>query len=289
MGLGGWYDKDGNRVTFGQEGVNVYYSDELKDFEVFKAKTGGVMYQHVKINKVDQFNQEFIKQKCAAFDFEKVEEQIPDKRSKTGYKTKISYTYTYYGKKYTLKEINKKGVYITVEIHFNTLLDIIKYYPYIVTSCCSTNNKTVIFLSSESEVDYSYLSALQHGYEPSMKLYYDKALANHYLTVVRRYYDYDIDNRQKTLSILASELVKYDDENYVLTSDHSVDYMHDIEFVFPNGKNISHWSSPKLLDKHKILISRQDVDYYLKDLINSGQLKISYVEEPESGFPLYIA
>ena len=56
MGLGGWYDKNGNKVAFGQEGVGAYYSDELKDFEAFKAATDGVMYQHVKINRVDQFN-----------------------------------------------------------------------------------------------------------------------------------------------------------------------------------------------------------------------------------------
>ena len=35
-GMGGWFDKDGNEVKFGQENVNVYYSDELRDFEAFK-------------------------------------------------------------------------------------------------------------------------------------------------------------------------------------------------------------------------------------------------------------
>ena len=289
MGLGGWYDKNGNKVAFGQEGVGAYYSDELKDFEAFKAATDGVMYQHVKIDRIDQFNQEFIKKKCKAFDFEKVEEQIPDKRSKTGYKTKVSYVYTYYGKKYTLKEINKKGVYITVEIHFDTLLDIIKYYPYIVASSCSSEGKSVVFLSSESEVDCHYLDALQYGYEPGMKRYYDKALADHYLTVVRRYYDYDIDRRQAILPVLASKLTKYDDENYVLATDLPIDYMHDLNFVFPDNKSVSHWSSPKLLDKRRILVSKQDVESYLKDLIESGQLKISCVKEPENGFPLYIA
>ena len=289
MGLGGWYDKDGNKVTFGQEGVGAYYSDELRDFEVFKAKTGGVMYQHVKIDRVDEYNQEFIKQKCNAFDFERIEEKIPDKRSKTGFKTKASYNYTYYGKKYSLKEINKKGVYITVEIHFDTLLDIIKYYPYVIGSCSSTNDKMTVFLASESEVDSNYLSSLQHGYESGMKKYYDKALAEHYLTVVNRYYNYDIENRKKIVPILKSNLIKYDDENYVLVSEYPIDYMHNIELVFPNNESVSHWSSPKLLDKYRILISKDDADCYLKDLIKDKQLKISYVEEPENGFPLYIA
>ena len=122
-----------------------------------------------------------------------------------------------------------------------------------------------------------------------MKRYYDKALADHYLTVVRRYYDYDIDRRQVILPVLASKLTKYDDENYVLATDLPIDYMHDLKFVFPDNKSVSHWSSPKLLDKRRILISKQDVESYLKDLIESGQLKIGCVKEPENGFPLYIA
>ena len=40
-GLGGWFDKDCNPVSFGQEGVGVFYSDEMLDFEAFKEQTGG--------------------------------------------------------------------------------------------------------------------------------------------------------------------------------------------------------------------------------------------------------
>lgn len=146
-----------------------------------------------------------------------------------------------------------------------------------------------VFISSESEVDSSYLRSLQYGHDFGLKQYYDKLLAEHYLTVINEYYNYDIDSRQKTLPVLASKLTRYDDENYVLATDRPIDYMHDIEFVFLNNEPVSYWSSPKLLDKHRILISKQNVDYYLKDLIKDGQLKISCVEEPENGFPLYIA
>ena len=44
-GLGGWYDKDGNPVKFGQEGVGAYYSDELQDFKEFKRKTGNCRHR----------------------------------------------------------------------------------------------------------------------------------------------------------------------------------------------------------------------------------------------------
>ena len=59
-GLGGWYDKDGNPVKFGQEGVGAYYSDELQDFREFKRKTGGVMYQHKRIKKIDECERKVI-------------------------------------------------------------------------------------------------------------------------------------------------------------------------------------------------------------------------------------
>ena len=35
-GLGGWYDRYGNPVKIGQEGVGAYYSDEYQDFLKFK-------------------------------------------------------------------------------------------------------------------------------------------------------------------------------------------------------------------------------------------------------------
>lgn len=53
-GLGGWFDRNGNPVKFGQEGVCVYYSDELRDFKEFKRKTGGVIYQFKHIDKVNE-------------------------------------------------------------------------------------------------------------------------------------------------------------------------------------------------------------------------------------------
>ena len=77
-GLGGWYDKDGNPVKFGQEGVGAYYSDELQDFREFKRKTGGVMYQHKRINKIDEWNQDFVASKCSNFKIIKHVNKVDD-------------------------------------------------------------------------------------------------------------------------------------------------------------------------------------------------------------------
>ena len=139
-GIGGWYDRDGNPVEFGQKGVSVYYSDELKDFRAFKEKTGGVMYQHKRIKNIDEWNQKFIKDHCPGFNYVEHVNKIADKRCKSGVREEKYFTYTYFGQEYTQKEINKKGVYITVEIHFDTLLDIIKYYPYIEMTSFESEN-----------------------------------------------------------------------------------------------------------------------------------------------------
>ena len=109
-GLGGWYDKDGNPVKFGQEGVGAYYSDELQDFREFKRKTGGVMYQHKRIKKIDEWNQDFVAKKCSNFKIIKHVNKVDDKRKKEGYREVVSYTYEYWGKEYTQKEINKRVV-----------------------------------------------------------------------------------------------------------------------------------------------------------------------------------
>lgn len=65
-GLGGWFDKDGNPVKMG-DGTGAYYSDEMLDFIAFKKKTGGVMYQNLKVI-VTEANQDLVAKKCSYFD-----------------------------------------------------------------------------------------------------------------------------------------------------------------------------------------------------------------------------
>lgn len=280
-GMGGWFDKDGNEVKFGQENVNVYYSDELRDFEAFKKATGGVMYQNVKIG-VDEYNQDFIKEYCNHFDYIKIVNEVADKRCKEGKKEIISYKYIYFDKKYTLKEINKKGVYISVPIHFETILDIIKYYPYIVTASGSSFGKQTVFISKESYVDTMHKEFLECGLESNRELY-DKALAQHYIRVVDAYFQYGLTRRIAFIRIKRKDLIKDENGDYIWKSEKPLDYMHEPRWL--NSSNI-HYSSPKIIDEFNIKISKYDVESNLEN--DSDYIEIDAVYKPEEGFPILL-
>ena len=149
-GLGGWFGRDGNPVKLGE--ANCYYSDETLDFAEFKRQTGGVIHQRKKVT-VTEWNQEDVKNHCPGFDFTKHVRKIPDKRCKSKFREETYYTYSYYGKEYgSLKELNKQNVYVTIDINFDTLLDIIPYYPYIVSSCSHNGGSTpesCVFISDK--------------------------------------------------------------------------------------------------------------------------------------------
>jgi len=282
-GQGGWFNKEGQPVKFGEEGVGVYYSDEFLDFEAFKKKTGGVIHQHHKI-KVDEYNQEFVKEHCKFFDYKKHVWQDPDKRCKCGFKEVITYTYIYYDKKYTLKELNKRGVYIETDIHFDTLLDLIPYYPYIVSCAACDGDKQYVVISKESFVDSEFKEHLQYGWISGVD--YKKKLQEHYLEVCRDYFLYKLEERTKIIDIknlvYAPEMI--DDkviEHYYLLTDTKIDYMHNIEFVWEDGKLHSHWTSPKVVNDNTIEISKEDVKNYLTEDIKNGTVKIKYVEKCE--------
>lgn len=279
-GMGGWYDKDGNPVKFGQEGVVAYYSDELQDFREFKRRTGGVIYQQKYVKKIDEHNQDFITSRCKAFKIIKHVDKVTDKRKKDGYREDVSYTYEYWGKEYTQKEINKRGVYITVEIHFDTLLDIIKYYPYIVSACCSDEDKMTVYISNKSFVEEEYESHLQYGWDSGMKAIYDKELAEHYLEVVREYYIKDLDERETFISV--ADGFDYEDDKYVyFKTKYRIDDLHKAEWSFSDNVMRTHWNDPKIVDSHTIKIDKANLRY-MEDAIKDEHVWIKYVALPDS-------
>ena len=282
-GMGGWFDKDGNEVKFGQENVNVYYSDELRDFEAFKKATGGVMYQNVKIG-VDEYNQDFIKKHCSHFDYIKTVNEVVDKRCKEGKKEIVSYEYIYFDKKYTLKEINKKGVYISVPIHFETILDIIKYYPYIVTASGSSSGKQTVFISKESYVDTMHKEFLECGLE-SNREFYDKALAKHYIKVVDAYFQYELTRRTVLVHIKRKDLIKDENGDYIYKSEKPLDYMHEPRWINESVKTIR-YAAPKIIDEFNIKISKHDVENTLKN--DSDYIQMEIIYKPEEGFPIIL-
>lgn len=279
-GMGGWYDRDGNPVKFGQEGVVAYYSDELQDFREFKRRTGGVIYQHKYIKNVDEWNQDLIAKKCPNFKVIKHIDKTADKRTKEGYREVVSYTYEYWGKEYTQKEINKRGVYITVEIHFDTLLDIIKYYPYLVSACCSNEDKMTVYISSENFVDEEYEEHLNHGWDSNMKAHYDKELAEHYLEVVREYYLKDLDERETFISL--ADGFDYEDDKYVyFKTKYKIDDLHKAEWSFSDDIIRTHWDDPKIVDEYTIKVDKVNLEY-MKDAIKDEHVWIKYIAAGEN-------
>jgi len=262
-GYGGWFNSERKLVKIGDPNVNVYYSDEMLDFIAFKAKTGGVIHQHKRL-KVDLFNQNFIAKKCDQFKIIEHKKKVSDKRSKCGYREIISYTYSYYGKEYTLKEINKRGVFITVDIHFDTLLDLIPYYPYIVTSACCDENKETVYISSKSYVDEEYEKHLQNGWESKIYEYYKKELQNHYREVVLTWFNPS--GRE-----VKEEAIFNSDRKAILSQ--NIDKNFPVEWYF-DGPTKPHWTSPKIIDSNVIEISKDDYDYYLGNWV-----KVKYVIE----------
>lgn len=195
-GLGGWYDRDGNPVKFGQEGVYCYYSDEMQDFEEFKKRTGGVIHQHKKV-KVSECNQDEVVKHCPYLKIIPHTQVVVDKRYKEGKREITTYTYEYWGKEYTLKELNKHGVSVVLDIHFDTLLDLIPYYPYIVSFAACGDGKETVFISNESFVIEERDDRIERGVFSDYWESYVKELQEHYLEVFEKYYQ----NKEKKVCL----------------------------------------------------------------------------------------
>lgn len=265
-GSGGWFDKNGNAVKMGQEGVSVYYSDPMKDFEAFKKETNGVIYQHIKV-KVDLWNQDYVKEHCKGFDFTKRSEIREDKRFKGGKKKSDHYTYTYYGKEYkNLKELNKHGVYITKSIYFDTILELIPYFPYIVTSMSYRDGKACVIISDRSYADTCFR---EHQWKGTEELFhhYRKNLTDFTKSIIL---DNFSDYKERTID----EEFKIDksQDKYIVHLEKPVDYNFDIEVPTEEGHHL--WSSPKILDDNTL-----DVTHTLLDIDKRSTIRLKYVSK----------
>jgi len=282
-GCAGWYDRDGNPVKFGDPGVGAYYSDEYRDFIEFKKQTGGVLHQH-KVIKLTPWNHEEVKKLCPEFDYQEHTRIVLDKRVKSGQREEKYLTYTYWGKEYTLAELNKRKIYIEIDIKFDTILDLIPYYPYIVCCAAHKDGKSYVVISERSFVDEELDDHLDGGWYSELWQHYKKELQEHYFEICRDYLCYKLDERTKTA--LIKDLAKTEDSNYSLFVDDELDCNHKVEFVWDDGKLHSHWTSPKQANAHEIIISHEDVEGYLREDIKNETVKIKYVKLPDGGFPV---
>lgn len=269
FGQGGYFDKDGNSVKFGDEGVNGYYSDEWLDFLAFKKKTGGVLYQHKNV-KVNSYNKGEIKEHCADFDFKEKVVKVADKRSKTGYREDKSYIYIYYGKEYTEKELNAEGgVYIKVEVRFETLLDLLEYYPYLTSAVVSNEDKITVFIHDRSFVDEEFDQLVKSGYVSNLRTHYKHELAKHYAEVTLKYYN--------PTGHEITEEVTFDENGIGYTSkpvNERFKLNWDLDWLNENKGYSSHWTSPKLIEANKIQISKEDLKHFI-----GNKAVVKYVED----------
>ena len=249
--------KEGSDRPEDLEKAGVYYSDEMECFQEFMKRTGGVLHQH-KCLTVTEFNRGLIEKLNPNFKALKHTRQVADKRTKAGTREEVFYTYEYYGKEYTLKEISKKKVYITVDIKIKTLLDLIPYYPHIVSVSCYSEGKETIYISDRSYAEEEYEKHLQWGYESEMICRYRKELQDHYKEVVLRYFNPE--------GRTVTEKVSFD-EHHRATTKYPIDSNFDIEWDIKPC-----WSHPRIIDEQTIEIHPTDYE-----LMNSKTATITYV------------
>lgn len=145
---------------------------ELEKFEIFKKRTGGVIYTHFPL-ELTKFN----------IDNEIKLVNNPDvlSRNEDG-------TYTYYLTKYkNLKQLNKHKYYAVKEIHFDDILDLFPYLTHIISMMGSDENSEHIYITYQ---DYNTMREEEsrlfgHEYRNDfMKKYIKEDL----IRIVKEYY-----------------------------------------------------------------------------------------------------
>lgn len=161
------------------------FSDELECFNLFKQRTGGVIYQYQDI-PMTPFNVTFIKQlmdKGQLLSSFKTLELTGDKKR----------PYRIDGKDYTTNQFKNLGhkYYCAFEreIHFENILDLVPYYPYLVIMSTRSDDKEKVVISRQSCVVTEYEEALKYGRISSMRDHYENELQQHYVALQKQYGD----------------------------------------------------------------------------------------------------
>lgn len=274
--------KDGSDKKEDLANARVLYSDIMECFKIFKEKTGGILHRHVNI-EANANTRDLIAKNCDQFSYRIWGMPV---QTKTGTKEKEVCIYTYYGKDYTEKELKKHGgVYIDDPIKFDTILELVPYFPYIVTMSYNDKDKRVIYISNESFAEREHRQHLQAGFDSRTIDYYRKKLAQTYFEICRDYLCYKLDERTKIIKLDRDKLTETESD-YRLMIPEGIDENHAVEYFWVDGVSRAHQGSPKRLDKYTITINKQDVDTFLAEAIKEGNVKIKYVEYCE--FPLHL-
>lgn len=160
-------------------------SDELAAFAAFKAATGGEISQYRRV-EVTPDNIGWVADHSPSLSYKPV--KIAKKTRSGKIKEADDFAVSYWGREYgSLKELNKKGVYARIAIPFETILDLIPYYPYAVSAHVHSPSGDFVSIPAESEPRREFRLALESGRLPSAHLpFRDEALLQaHYADAVR--------------------------------------------------------------------------------------------------------
>lgn len=158
--------------SIGSKGTTDDMSD-LEKFEIFKKRTGGKLYQRFPL-KLTKYN----------IDSEIRLVNNPDILSKND-----DGTYTYWLDTYkTLNKLNKHGYYATREIRFDDILDLVPYFPYIISSMAADQDGETIYISSKDYLSLKEDEARECGLTTYDCDLYRKFLKEELINIVKRYY-----------------------------------------------------------------------------------------------------
>lgn len=145
---------------------------ELECFNNFKKRTGGVIYQSFKVNLEPQKR---------LLDMWIEKGLVPFIEKKDG-------NYYYYKEKITIKKLQKKDFYFRRKITFDTILDLVPYYGYVISVCCSDKDHCYVEISSDPEYVIRQKEHLMYSGEDIPLNFYLDELRAEYIRVVNEYY-----------------------------------------------------------------------------------------------------
>ena len=161
---------------------------ELYCFNLFKQRTGGVIYQKFKLELNPLNIDKEILDRGNDFILSKTERKvyIPDKRTKSGQRVVTEYNYTYLGANYSsLQELNNKGYYALRRIYFDSIFDIIPYYSFIIGVLCSDEFSEMVYISNVDYNDETYFSFRKSGIDTDSIENHKKNLIAHFVEMAR--------------------------------------------------------------------------------------------------------
>ena len=246
-------------------------------FEAFKKKTGGKLYQERKV-LVSDYNLDDICEMNPQLSYSDVKVVKTNKKGES--KESIERHFFYWDREYeSLKKLNKKGVYVRIEIPFENVLDLIPYYPYVIACDYWSKDKEFVVLAQQPFPDSEIEDRLEGGWfkkgSIDFQFHYKHELAEHYREVIEEL-NRDLRLRWCQINLRDVPMAKEGDW-YLIHTENDIDLNQPVEWFFPGGAK-THWTSPKYRDIRTIAVSVQDVDEYLKDAIADNGVRVRYVK-----------